>query len=404
MKRYLSFLIMVFNINLVLLSLVYADSNGVWNYAKDLRFGVLGLDEEGFGLDGYEYIFNNSVSFLKNILGDFNVSGNLYVNGSMVSTLDENGKIPLSQLPFHKGDLLAPANRLNISGVDDYYFDISGLEVDKELLLSKWVSFGVKFGINNSISGTFTSDATAISNNIVEGTSAYVKGVKVEGTLPLSSICSTAGVGGTADCSNSVSVLEPGVFYAMIGSNKANGTNYCDKFIISNNGSISNEIIKTAGICKKISICNSTSQNISNYPDGTICDINKECIQGLCVNKKISPNSLNIGSKYPVYHCAGAGWESGYIEVRSDGIKLTATALWADYKKNTYNYYSFAEFPLTDDNYPIIVYSYGRDSMQIKVDPNTGDIMGRCKTYDSWNKIASICTEGTFDGEYCILG
>ena len=132
-----------------------ADSNGIWNLAKNVRSGIFGEDEVGYGDNNFWYTFNNPVRFLKNITNDFRVEGEFYDNGSMVLTLNVSWKVPFEQLPFHKGDLLVPTNRLSSFGVDSYYFDISNLDVDS---------------------------STLKASKVPAENSAYVNGVKIDGT------------------------------------------------------------------------------------------------------------------------------------------------------------------------------------------------------------------------------
>jgi len=278
MKKKILIILTVFT--LIFSGIVFADNNGIWNLAKDLQFGVLGSDETRYGLDSYWYTFNNPVRFLKNITSDFFVKGTIYQNNSKVATLDTSGKVPISQLPFHKGDLLSPNNRLNDVGLlDNYYFDIINLGIDKITLKSSKVAVGTTFGLNNNIAGTFTSDANAISNHILIGDTAYVNGVKIDGTLSLNSVCSSSG--GTATC-GATSSIQPGTFYSIIGSNSPTSTNYCSKIDVSSDGSITSTNKVTAGICKLISSCDASSQNTTDYLDGTVCGSNMECQSGSC--------------------------------------------------------------------------------------------------------------------------
>jgi len=313
----------IFNVIVLLLGLflggfVWADSNGVWNNAKDLRGGIIGADEQ---VPNMNYTFLNLVIFKDKLVSlvdpstyFINISGrtqlndvamnnlnvnNLHVNGSKVATLDSSGKVPTFQLPFHKGDLLAPANRLTTGSIDQYYFDITNLDVDKSSLTASKVAAGTNFGLNANIVGTFTSDANAVSSKIVQGYSAYVKGVKVIGSLSSDSLCSSAG--GTATC-GATSNLAPGSFYAIVGSNSPTNTNYCDNIGVSSTGSVSSNIIQTAGICKYISSCSSSSQSISNYADGTNCGTSYQCQGGSCVcvdsSWSPSPSTICSGSSF----------------------------------------------------------------------------------------------------------
>ncbi len=59
---------------------VFAESNGIWHLAKDVRGGIFG-DDEGLG----DYIFNSSVSFLKGLSS----SGYCNATGGNCYTIDQ---------------------------------------------------------------------------------------------------------------------------------------------------------------------------------------------------------------------------------------------------------------------------------------------------------------------------
>ena len=288
-------------ISLLFFSITYADSNGVWHYASDIRGGVFGSDEQDV-TGGFSFVnlvsFNDFVNINQglnisgnvNLKDNLNVNGNITQNGTHIATLDNNGKVPINQLPFHKGDLLAPVDRPLISGqsgYNSYYFDIYNLGINPDLTASK-VAYGINFGLNGNIHGNYTSDGTATSNKIVTGYSAYIKGVKVNGSLSLDSLCSSAG--GNANC-GATSSISPGVFYSIIGSNSPTNTNYCTRINVGSSGSVTSTNVNSAGICKLILSCTSSSQTVSNYPDGTSCGTNMQCQAGSCVNHIL----LNLG-------------------------------------------------------------------------------------------------------------
>jgi hypothetical protein len=67
---------------LILGSLSWADSNGVWIFAKDIQPGTFGSDELGYGDPSYYYTFNNPIHCIQYSQFDSNVSinGTLYVD------------------------------------------------------------------------------------------------------------------------------------------------------------------------------------------------------------------------------------------------------------------------------------------------------------------------------------
>ena len=72
-----------------------------------------------------------------------------------IPLLDNQGKLPLEVLPFNQGDLLAPADRLLVQGLDSYlldYFHIANLGVNG--LEASNVKQGVTFGPGNTLTGT----------------------------------------------------------------------------------------------------------------------------------------------------------------------------------------------------------------------------------------------------------
>ncbi len=53
--------------------LIYADTNGIWHEAGDVRPGNFGEDEDGYGSDSIYYIFNNPMKCTKDSYFDSNV-------------------------------------------------------------------------------------------------------------------------------------------------------------------------------------------------------------------------------------------------------------------------------------------------------------------------------------------
>lgn len=299
-KYFFSFLIVLF---LVFIGVIFADTNGIWHRAEDIQGGIFGDDENPINYTFKVPVYFNDelrsfgISFFNDLRSEkittnyLEVNGNVSVNGeikalnisvgsSKVATLDSLGKVPLEQLPFHKGDLLAPVNRQqNGAFLDVYYFDITSLEINNSF--ASKVAAGTAFGLNGNIVGNYTSDANASSLDIVFGKSAYVNGVKIDGTLSLDSICSSAG--GSATC-GMTSSISPGDFYAIIGANSPIGTNYCTKVTINLDGTVDSSIVKSAGICQYVSECNSLNQMVSNYTDGTSCGSDLICSEGNCIS------------------------------------------------------------------------------------------------------------------------
>ena len=130
MKKFLSLFTII---SIILIGgIIFADSNGVWHRAEDVQGGTFAADE----MDVTSYFrFIHPVYFDQNIElrnASLNVTGSIFLNGTTIATLDSSGKIPIEQLPFHKGDVVSPANRPLISGqaaYDEYYFDITNLGI-----------------------------------------------------------------------------------------------------------------------------------------------------------------------------------------------------------------------------------------------------------------------------------
>ena len=59
---------------LLFTSLVYADSNGIWHRAEDVRPGFFGSDEANYGDDATYYTFNNPFRCIKNSYFEKNVT------------------------------------------------------------------------------------------------------------------------------------------------------------------------------------------------------------------------------------------------------------------------------------------------------------------------------------------
>jgi len=245
-KIILTFVILIFSS-----FFVFADSNGIWNDAKDIQGGIIGGDEQ---LNTINYSFINNVTFNDFVLIQSNLSifGNLENNGILnFAYLDENDKIYRFELPFEQGDVISPTDRSSISTLPSYennYFNISELGIGGNL--GNKVIEGTNFGVNNQIQGAFSLD----------------------------NICAPIG---NANC-GVTSILTAGSVYTKVGSDSPTSTNYCNRLDINSNGLISSTILKSAGICKQISSCTSSSQVVSNYSDGTSCDIGKICSGGDC--------------------------------------------------------------------------------------------------------------------------
>ncbi len=87
-------------------------------------------------------------------VGGYSVDESGTGQANTIPLLDENGKIPAEILPFNQGDLLAPADRQLVQGLDGYlldYFRISGLGIEGSLASS--VKQGKSFGPGDGISG-----------------------------------------------------------------------------------------------------------------------------------------------------------------------------------------------------------------------------------------------------------
>lgn len=254
----------------LMLGLSFADSNGIWNYAKDLRPGTFGSDEE----NSSAYIFTNPLE-ADTINASRIDSIEIYKDSAPVATLDETGRVPLEQLPFHKGDLISPVDRLLISGLSSYdtdYFSISNLGISGTAASN--VREGINFGPGNLVTGSLDNDV----------------------------ICTTAG--GNANC-GATSVMTPGIFYSMIGINSAEYTNYCTKITVGTDGSVSSTTIVTGGICEYVNSCDSTSQTSATYSDGTSCGSGKICSSGSCISPIFiystsfsGGHGSNCGTKY----------------------------------------------------------------------------------------------------------
>ncbi|MDA3855647.1 MAG: hypothetical protein PF569_05275 [Candidatus Woesearchaeota archaeon] len=327
---------------ILMLGLTFADGNGIWNYAKDLRPGVFGSDEG----NSSAYEFTNPLiadTFDVNDIGadiinvnDINAdtinasridSIEIYKNGDDVATLDASGKVPLGQLPFHKGDLISPTDRPLISGLSGYdtnYFSIGNLGISGSQASN--VREGITFGPSSSLSGSLSDDV----------------------------ICTTAG--GNANC-GVTSIMTPGTFYAMVGTNSPSDTNYCTKFDLSSDGSISSTNVATASICDYISSCDSSSQTSSLYSDGTSCGTGQTCQSGTC------DFVMNAGTysyyTYAYGGCSGAGMNV-QIQRIINGVgeyeykiryKLAADYHWQSSFSDT----GWIDYTFSDN------YDYGRD-------------------------------------------
>ena len=80
---------------LIVLSPIYADSNGIWTYSEDIRAGIFGADENLDSLDFYG--FNNIVYFNVGLVAsNIDVNGNISMGGTLVS-----GEVPWARLSNH---------------------------------------------------------------------------------------------------------------------------------------------------------------------------------------------------------------------------------------------------------------------------------------------------------------
>jgi hypothetical protein len=77
----------IFLLILLFFGLVFADSNGVWNYAKDITEGVFGGDEQP----------NQKYTFMKDVEFNSEVDSNKEISANMIKTYDSsNVKILLN--------------------------------------------------------------------------------------------------------------------------------------------------------------------------------------------------------------------------------------------------------------------------------------------------------------------
>lgn len=111
------------------------------------------------------------------------------VNEGTIPTLSGNAFGGADETAFDTSPIVGAANN-NAVGAFDYplhgYFDNDAVRVHIPNLLPNNIKAGVKVGGKKaSLTGTFTSDANAQSSQILTGRSAYVNGVKVNGTMPI---------------------------------------------------------------------------------------------------------------------------------------------------------------------------------------------------------------------------
>lgn len=111
------------------------------------------------------------------------------VNEGTIPTLGGNAFGGADETAFDTSPIVGAANN-NAVGAFDYplhgYFDNDAVRVHIPNLLPNNIKAGVKVGGKKaSLTGTFTSDANAQSSQILTGRSAYVNGVKVNGTMPI---------------------------------------------------------------------------------------------------------------------------------------------------------------------------------------------------------------------------
>jgi hypothetical protein len=111
------------------------------------------------------------------------------VNEGTIPTLSGNAFGGADETAFDTSPIVGAANN-NAVGAFDYplhgYFDNDAVRVHIPNLLPNNIKAGVKVGGKKaSLTGTFTSDANAQSSHILSGRSAYVNGVKVNGTMPI---------------------------------------------------------------------------------------------------------------------------------------------------------------------------------------------------------------------------
>jgi hypothetical protein len=113
------------------------------------------------------------------------------VNEGTIPTLSGNTFGGADETAFETSPIVGAANN-NAVGAFDYslhgYFDNDAVRVHIPNLLPSNIKAGVKVGgKKGSLTGSFTSDANAQSSHILAGQSAYVNGVKVNGTMPIQS-------------------------------------------------------------------------------------------------------------------------------------------------------------------------------------------------------------------------
>ncbi len=137
---------LLFGLSLYLLSFVTADSNGIWHFTKDIRFGHFGMDEDGYMNSSIYYFFDNPVSFTSLVIFngflqsnvDFNLNGNLNISKDIyfsnnssnyncsklytnqgkincgIDNVDDNDNDPSNELPIAGYGTLVSTNTVSV--------------------------------------------------------------------------------------------------------------------------------------------------------------------------------------------------------------------------------------------------------------------------------------------------
>ncbi len=120
--------------------LIYADSNGVWHRAEDVRAGVFGSDE----ITGTDYTFPNNLNVTSNV----NVGQNILIDGntSILGNTNIGGELNVMDSVIVGQDVLIKGNTI-VTG---------DAEINGSLCIagdchSNWASICEQWVLNNSI-------------------------------------------------------------------------------------------------------------------------------------------------------------------------------------------------------------------------------------------------------------